>query len=92
MNNRLLLKPPGRRPSFEATVTEDGIWSAPTRALEQELTRLASKYWLDARMDYKLPHIHLATMAVCRAWPDSEVLAPIVTYPQVHEDGSPIVY
>ena len=90
--NRLLLKPPGRRTSFEATVTEDGIWSAPTSALELELTKLASKYWLDAEFDYKLPHIHLATMAICFAWPNSEVLAPIVSYPQFHEDGSPIVY
>ena len=88
--NTLLLKPPDGREPFEARVTQDGRWIVGDDVLAWELHVLAQRY--ADKVGYRLPHVHPAAAAVIKAWPGSELLKPIVHYPQVDERGLPIVY
>ena len=88
--NTLLLRPRSGEEPFKARVTEAGKWLDVDKNMAEHLENIA---WAFAdNIGYRLPHIHKAAAALLVAWPESEYLGPIVSYPQRDERGFPIVY
>lgn len=52
---------------------------------------MLAKIYVD-EIGYRLPHIHEAAAAVFVASSESEVIKPVVHYPQEDENGLSIVY